>query len=197
MTEGLWGLGGVVLGAALTTPLTLFKDWWMVSQNRKRQAYYLAIRVVCVLDQYIESCAHVACEDDEHIGRDDSGAPVSDFEDPKKPTYPDDIDWRSIKPNLMYRILSFPNEIDAASRAIFKEWEFGDVWDAFYERQSQYAGLGLTAASITDKLRQEYSIQTRTLSDWSPIETLKSVKQEHETRKMKAAAQPLCGGGSQ
>jgi hypothetical protein len=192
MTEALLGLGGVVLGAVLTTFLTLFKDWWMASQIRKKQANYLAIRVVCVLDQYIESCAHVAREDDEYIGRDQKGHFVSDIKDPEKPTYPDDIDWRSIKQDLMYRILSFPNEIDSAHQAIFKEWEFGDDWDAFYERQYQFARLGLTAARITDELRQEYAIPRRALSEWSLIETLRSVKQEHEKRKAKAAQQALC-----
>ena len=106
MTEGIWGLGGVVLGAVLTTFLTLFKDWWMAAQIRKKQAHYLAVCVVCVLDKYIESCADVACDGEGDL--DEYGAYVCEVKDPQKPSYAEDIDWRSIDADLVYRILEFP-----------------------------------------------------------------------------------------
>ncbi len=197
MTAGLLGLAGVVLGAVLTTFLTLFKDRWMASQIQERQAYYLAIRVVCVLDQYMESCAQVACDDG--LGEGELGPnanTIFQVEEPQKPTYADDIDWRSIDADLMYRILSFPNEIDDADKAISGEWDSGGAVCAINERQYQYAKLGLTAASITDELRQRYAIPLRTFSEWSPVETLKSVKQSQERRKanLEATAEPLYDG---
>lgn len=121
MIAGLLGLAGVVLGAFLSR----FLDWLAATEIRRRQAHYLAIRVVCVLDQYMEACARIARDDGSCEGRpDENGSLVQQVEDPQKPMYADDIDWKSIDADLMYAILSFPNEIYAADQAIREELEF-------------------------------------------------------------------------
>ena len=81
------GLFGVVVGAALP----LLREAW----NNKRQARYLAIRVVCLLDEFVDECTNVVGDDGLCSGqRSADGRLEAQVSQPKGLPLPDDVDWR-------------------------------------------------------------------------------------------------------
>lgn len=180
MRELLSGLIGVFVGALLTLLREVWSDW----RARARHARYLAIRVVCALDSYVESCADVASDDGLSQGQPNSEGylePQVSF--PAAPAFSADLDWKSIESALMYRILSLPSQAETANRAIDAAWETSDPPDyepGFEVRQDQYARLGLTAFGLTEELRTRYRIPRRDLSQWNPAEHLRKVKERVE-----------------
>ena|SRR5438105_541963 len=85
VSQAFFGLTGVVVGALLT----LLRDVWSDRRTRKRHARYLAIRVVCILDKYIENCAEVVLDDGLQEGqRDEQGCLQSQVRPPAPPSFP-------------------------------------------------------------------------------------------------------------
>lgn len=93
----------------------------------RKNARYLAIRIVCVLDIYLEDCAEVVKDDGLSYGqRNVAGSLEPQVKEPGVPVYPEDVDWKSINHELMYRVLSLPSEVKAAERLIsFARGDFG------------------------------------------------------------------------
>lgn len=195
MTEAIFGLVGVFVGA--------FLQWvqaaWLVGRDRERHARYLAIRVVCLLDKYVEDCAAVVDDDGLSYGqRDKDGYLRPQVVAPTAPTFPDDLDWKSIDHALMYRVLSMPNEAEAAARKIDFIWEYvsgpPDYEEVFEERQDQYSRLGLAAFALTQELRSKYGIPPQEFGEWNPVERLSKAKEQvekdREDRRKRLAASP-------
>lgn len=178
MSEAVFGLAGVIIGASLPW----VKDWWMERGQRDRKARYLAIRVVCVLDAYVEKCFSVICDDGLSQGqRNAKGCLEPQVALPEAPAYPDDLDWQSINYDLMYRILSLPSAAQAADRQIAYAWEYSDPPDydeAFEERQYLYACVGVSAVEITEKLRKTYAIAKPAYGQWDYDGRLRKTKDE-------------------
>src|SRR5207249_1392682 len=79
VSQAFFGLMGVVVGALLA----LLRDVWSDRRTRKRHARYLAIRVVCILDKYIENCAEVVLDNGLQEGqRDEQGCLQSQVRPP-------------------------------------------------------------------------------------------------------------------
>jgi len=192
--ELLSGLIGVFVGALLTLVREVWSDW----RGRARHARYLAIRVVCTLDRYIESCADVASDDGLCQGQPNAeGYLEPQVSPPSPPVFPEDLDWKSIEPALMYRILSLPSQAEAANRMIGAAWDSADPPDyeqAFEERQDQYAKLGLTAFALTQEIRKKYGIPPQDLGEWDPAAHLAKVRErveeERRGRRQQLAALP-------
>ena len=200
MTEAIFGLVGVCVGA--------FLQWvhaeWSARKERERGARYLAIRVVCLLDKYVEGCAAVVDDDGLSYGqRDKDGYLQPQVAAPSAPTFPEDLDWRSIDHALMYRILSLPNEAEAAARKIDFVWEYvagpPDYDELFDERQDQYSRLGLAAFTLTQELRSKYSIPPQKFGEWNPVERLSKAKEQlekdREDRKKQMVSLPNIADG--
>jgi hypothetical protein len=190
-----FSLAGVVVGALLT----LVRDIWADRRTRSRSARYLAIRVVCLLDKYVEHCAEVATDDGLCQGqRDPEGCLRAQVSPPDSPEFPQDVDWKSINPELMYRLLSLPNEADAAARRVNAMWEFADPpdFDEFFEeRQDQYGKLGLAAFALTQEIRKKYRIPPQDFGEWNPVEHLTKaraqVEEDRRKRRERIMASPM------
>lgn len=189
MTEAIFGLVGVFVGVLLTW----FQNAWSERKARERHARYLAIRVVCVLDQYVENCAEVALDDGLCEGRpNEEGCLEPQVSPPPSPVFPEDLDWKSVDHTLMYRLLSLPSNAEAANRIISAASEHAfppDYEEAFDERQFQYAKLGLNAFALTQVIREKYGIPARELDQWDPVDHLTKTKErieeerrQHQTR---------------
>lgn len=164
MSEGaIFGLVGVVLGSILTS----FKDWVAHSFNVKGRGRYAAVRIIAVLDEYEQKCISVVADDGTSEGR--PGGRTEQGEEyyapqvarPEPPTFPDDVDWRSISFNLMYRILSLPNAARETDRYISGAAEHSfppDYSELFSARQEGYAHLGLEAVKLVRELRSEFGL---------------------------------------
>lgn len=85
------------------------------------------------------------------------------------PTFPDDIDWRSISFKLMYRILSLPNNARETDRYIAASAEHSfppDYGEVFSARQEGYAHLGLKSVNLVKDLRREFKLPDTPKKFW-------------------------------
>lgn len=192
MNQAVFGAVASLAGVIIGSVLTWVREIWSDSKTRARHARYLAIRVVCILDKYIETCAEVVGDDGLSFGqRDEQGYLQAQVPTPPPPILPADLDWKSIDHTLMYRLLSMPNEADAANSKIssISEYVAGppDFEEYFEERQAQYAKLGLAAFAVTQELRTRYQIPKREYGEWNPVERLAQAKQELEEYRRKRA----------
>lgn len=187
-SDAVFGLLGVLVGALLTTS----KDIWGYFAGQKRIARYLAIRVVCVLDAYVEKCAGVVLDDGLAYGqRDPNGYLSPQVPLPPAPEFPDDLDWKSIDHALAYEILSIPNEVASAEAAVAFAWDVAsppDFDEAFEERVLRYASIGLKAHSITSRLRNKYGLPAQDFGEWNPVQRLGEEKAKVDKRNADRAA---------
>lgn len=127
--------GGVLIG-------TVFMPWIREHATRRRAARYLAIPVVCVLDEFIDSCISVALD----LGSENrDGLLEPHVAETPMPRYPPDLEWRSIPHDLMYDLLSFPNAAKKGADAV--KWASGtddppDFPEFLEIRSIQYSNLG-------------------------------------------------------
>lgn len=156
-------------------------------------AEYLAVRVVSLLDGFLEKCADIVGDDGlSHNERDSDdlkspqiSTPQLDFESLK-------VDWKSIPPGLMYEVLSLPNRITAANQHIDKIIEYNydppDFDELFEERQIQFGEIGLLAASLADRLRAMYSVPDRDYLHWDPVKFLREGKDLASSKRLQRFA---------
>lgn len=169
MTESLIGLAGVIIGILMAAA----KDIWVERRSRWKNAEYLAIRIVCMLDRFVEGCAGVVGDDGLSLP---NGERVIQVSEPKFEIQSLDVDWKSIPADLMYEILSFPTMISSATHRASEAYKIADppeYAEAFEERQYQYASLGLKASQISVKLHNKYHLPTFEHEDWDLIEYLR------------------------
>jgi hypothetical protein len=180
-TNAIFGLIGVVLAVLLIG----IKEWWRERQDRKRHANYLAIRVVCVLDEFCERCTEIVSDDGKNHGqRGPNGELEPQVSLPDGLIFPDNVDWKAIDPSLMYRILALPSRIKTDNNAVSFISEFvsfpPDFDEYFEERQYRYACRGLEAVELAQALRSKYTIPDREFGDWDPTQKLRDRKAEIE-----------------
>lgn len=135
--------------------LTVSKD---TREERDRHAQYLAIRVVCILDSFVARCSAVVADGAEY---DAKGCLSTTAEYPTL-QFPDDVDWRSIIPNLMYRLLALPNDLGSAHKSIHymgnEVSSLPDYEEFFEERKYQFGKLGLATLALCDEIRDTFKI---------------------------------------
>lgn len=180
MESAIFGLIGVALGAALSAA----REWWLQSRKIRKDAVYLCALVSCALDQFTEQCAEVVADDglsegqaDEHgYHRIRASEPTLEFDALK-------VDWKSLPPKLMHKVLDLPNYAREAARGASAAFEYSsppDFTEGFEERQLIYATLGLAASSLAERLR-EYaglSVPERPQRHWDPITFMTDRKKE-------------------
>jgi len=171
-----------VLGASIA----LGGTWLFRSGETEKSARYLAIRLVCLFDKYIEDCVSVVRDDGLCYGsRTKDGCLQPQVRSPGQPQYPDDIDWKSINHDLMYELLSFPSEVEAGDSSISFSWDISSPpdFDEFFEdRAFQYSQFGLKAYELAQKLRKKYGIPEKDYTDWNPVSVLQEELEKIEKR---------------
>jgi len=178
------GLLGVVIGSVIT----IFQTFWADRKERDRKARYLAIRLVCVLDKYLEDCLSVVNDDGLCCGqRTREGCLEPQVKSPGAPVLPSDVDWKSIDHALMYDIMSFPSDVEAADKEIASvdsEVAVGPDYDDFFEERSfHYAKFGLRVHGLASKLRKKYGIPAKDYGWRDPVGALKKELEEIEERR--------------
>lgn len=178
MTEAIFGLLGVLIGSAIPW----FQSHWTSKQIEKKNAKYLAIRVVCILDKFIVDCAEVVKDDGLSFGqRTNEGYLSPQVKSPGPPIFPNDVDWTSIDQDLMYKLLSLPSEAEAGDRVINHSNEIAsppDFEDWFQERIFHYSRFGLVAYKLIDELCKKYGIKKMVYNDWDPEQELSHIFNE-------------------
>jgi hypothetical protein len=149
MLEHFIGFLGVVVGAGIAW----FREWWVEKRTRQRQASYLAIRVICILDKFIDECGD--------FGVDDGGDFGDRVPSPSSPKFPDDVDWKSIDPELAYRIIALPDEVSQIASFLAGLSQVADDYEYSKERQLRFSRLGLKTHHTVENLRQTFGIEQR------------------------------------
>jgi hypothetical protein len=182
------------LGAVIGSTVTAGGDWIAYRFTTRQRAAYLTIRVVNELDPFVDKCALVAIDD----GALSRGLPdrIVDIETPEAPRFPDDLDWRSIDPQIAFNLLSLNNKLEQARRDVGLAMEYAETendLDQYYDtRRNAFAKLGIEAAEIGRGLRETYGLPRRSFDRWNPEEELKSVRASFE-KKERAAKQQKAG----
>lgn len=159
MSEAFFTILGVMIG----TFIPWLKEWMREKKERTEQAKYLAAQIICVLDEYIEKCCDVVGDDGSVYGS--PSTPDGRYEPqvalPDLLVYPEDIDWKSIEGDLMYEILSLPNNVRKTNRYINIASDNAsppDYDDLFEARWEGYANLGLKAIKLKETLKKQYKL---------------------------------------
>ena len=173
MDKFVFTLIGIFLGAILTIGRELYAE----KRSRKKDAEYLAIRLICILDTFMERCASVVGDNGLYHGQtDEQGYSRIQEPAPDLDIKINDVNWKALPSELMYEILSFPNLISDADRLIGSTFELAacppDYSEGFEERQNQYSLLGLKASTLSSKLRSKYKIPKNQITNWDIVEYL-------------------------
>jgi hypothetical protein len=160
------GLFGVMIGSAISWLQARWlskKDREKIEEERDKAARYLAIRAVCVLDKFLVECTNIVKDKNSHgfteRKEDDLFLPSLSF--------PSDVDWKSIDPELMYELLSFPTDVENSHVQIRMAWEI-ETKDRMFgqeERAFHYAQFGLHACKLINGLCKTYGIKPKTYND--------------------------------
>lgn len=168
----------------LTTVLTCLGTFLIARYNRNddrkvrgeeltRNANYLIIRVVCLLDVFVTKSCEVV-QDDGEVDYADGITQVR-AEEPYL-ELPQDVDWKSIPLDFLYRIHTLRNDIDGAMQTIeFVASEIAtspDYDEVFKERHYQFGKLGLAAFDLAAELRSAYELPPKKYDGWNPREIL-------------------------
>lgn len=171
MSSALIGLAGVIIGSTLTWVKDLVAHFF----RKRSHGRYAAVRISSVLDEYAQKCITIVYDDGTAEGRPAGRTAqgeeyyVAQATCPEPPTFPDDIDWRSIPFKLMYRILALPNTARDTDRFISHEADNSfppDYGEFFSARQEGYAHLGLEALKLVAELRKEFNFPDLPAKFW-------------------------------
>lgn len=189
MSDALIGLAGVVVGVLAALGKEAVSYW----TGRRNAGRYAAVRIVCVLDEYVEKCVDVVHDDGTRegrpAGRTDGGEEYlsAQVDSPEPPEFADDIDWTSISPDLMYRVLALPNLAVRTERFISAASEHAsppDYDEFFRARWEGYADLGLEALGIANELRRQFKLPLTSLEagnhNWDAARFFRKKKEEVE-----------------
>ena len=162
VSEAIWGLVGVVVGGSMTIAKDSVSAW---RQSRKVGSFS-AVRLASILREYADHCIDVVGDDGTShgmpAGRTESGEEyyAAQVRLPDPPNYLDEIGWRSLPNDLMFRALSLPNKARLTDRHIEGVSEFVAFPPGYEEyfdaRQEGYARLGLEALTLAEDLAKEF-----------------------------------------
>jgi hypothetical protein len=157
-------VGKVALGGAIAVAGQLMsiligwgKEYWFDASRRRREAEYLAIRLVLVFDGLVTACYNVVHDP---LMQDREGCSEATVGDPTL-SLPTDGDYKALPRRLMFQIMSMPSKLDGIGEGLANAWEFSGPpdYDEFFEyRREHWSTLGLEALELIDALCREYKI---------------------------------------
>jgi len=133
-------------------------------EEHERHARYLAIRVVCVLDAFVRDCAETVSGEGEF---DESTGEWSATTDIPRVAFPDDVDWKVVKPDHMYRALTLPNRVQDAEKIISQlAYVTGGGVELRMEQRRHFGKIGLDALQLAQDLRDSHGIPPLSPDSW-------------------------------
>lgn len=156
---GKVALGGLiaVTGQLMATLIGWAKEYWFDAGKRRREAEYLAMRLVIVFDGLVSECYAVVHDP---LAQDQEGCSVSTVGHPTL-SLPTDGDYKALPRRLMYQILSMPSKLDGIGEGLSSAWDISgppDYEEFFEYRREHWSKLGLEALELIEALGREYQI---------------------------------------
>lgn len=147
-----------LVGTALGAGLIWFSEFIKARFHKKQNAHYLAVRLIPILEQFLDECYDVAFDDGTYAGL-PAGSDGSYKEQTKIPELklPDDVDWKSINKKLLKEIMVLSTKTYAIYKHLSFEWEFqsvGDNSEYIFERRLAFSKLALSIDAILSKVKK-------------------------------------------
>lgn len=152
-----------LLAIFVTYYFTVRRDRNLESAQRNVDANYAAIKLICILDEFIFRCVDVVHDDGRYMGQRNSEGHLEPQE--KTPQFEPEsigIDFRCLEASVAYKILYLPNKIKVADEKISfiaNAIACPPDYDEFFEaRHESYLELGLYALEISTTLRKTFDL---------------------------------------
>lgn len=155
---GKVALGGLIAvgGQLAVTLIAWVKEVWFDKSKKRKEAEYLAMRLVLLFDELIGDCYNAVHDP---LVEDREGISESTVPDPSL-TLPEG-DYKALPRHLMYEVISMPNKLDGIKEGMASAWEFSGPpdYDEFFEYRREHSSrLGLKALDLIDALCRQYKI---------------------------------------
>ena len=188
------GFVGVIVGAGIT----LAGEIYFRSRDKMRELEFNAANLVVALDQLIEECAIVACDDGNDGPPSTARAPRPQTLDPVFMLKPDKSSYMHLGSEVTYEAMRLPYRIAHIASIVNNEGAWGDAHTAIETRQFMFAKLGIDAGQLANKVRGEHKIPNSFESknkaptvafdtEWRPLsalrETVVRINEKREKRK--------------
>jgi len=151
-------LGGVIAvgGQLIAAAIGWGKEYWFDAGKRRREAEYLAMRLVLVFDELTNDCYSVVHDP---LREDQGGCNEATVPDPSL-SLPSDGDYKAFPPHLMFEIMSMPNKLDGIKKGLSSgDFSGPPYFETFFEyRREHWSRLGLKALDLIDALCHRYKI---------------------------------------
>jgi hypothetical protein len=156
---GKVALGGAigVAGPLIASLIAWGKEYWFDTSKRRREAEYLAMRLVLVFDELVTACYNAVHDP---LQEDQEGCSESTVADPTL-SLPTDGDYKALPRRLMFQIMSMPSKLDGIREGLSSVSDFTgppDFQEYFEYRREHWSKLGLEALELIDALCREYKI---------------------------------------
>ena len=155
-SDSIWTTKEIVFAVIATGIVSAVASWVVdlikSKYARHKAALYAAMRSAVALERYAVDCWDIFSmaegEYDRH--RDVSPQPL-----PDAPSYPDDVDWKSLDPSVADEILSFAN----GSRIAQSQAEYARMWENNpFDFQDAAKNRGWRALTLAGKVRHRYHL---------------------------------------
>lgn len=161
-------------GAGVGGLFTVGYHFWILKNQKRQDAYYATIRIVCVLDSYVDACAKVVNDDGTYHGQPAGKDGVYEAQVciPDKPVFSADINWKSLDAKLAYRILNLSSTIERINSYIAAQAEEAFSFDGseLSARRDGYLQIGLAVIDLVKDLRKTFRLPARNVetsgSNW-------------------------------
>jgi hypothetical protein len=141
----------------MATLVAWLKEARFAAAKKRKDAEYLAMRLVLVLDTLVGACYNAVHDP---LSEDSEGVTESTVADPTL-TLPADGDYKALPRRLMYELLSMPNKLDGIKEGLSAtaDFSFPPDYSEYYEyREEHWSKLGLKALDLIDALCWQYKI---------------------------------------
>ena len=156
---GKVALGGAiaVVGQLTATLIAWLKEARFAAAKKRKDAEYLAMRLVLVLDSLVGACYNAVHDP---LTEDSEGILENTVNDPTL-TLPVDGDYKALPRSLMYELLSMPNKLGGIKEGLAATADISGPPDyqEYYEyREEHWSKFGLKALDLIDALCRQYKI---------------------------------------
>jgi hypothetical protein len=156
---GKVALGGLIAvgGQLAVTLIAWAKEVWFDKSKKRKEAEYLAMRLVLLFDELTTDCYNAVHDP---LAQDQEGCSEATVGDPTI-SLPDG-DYKALPRHLMYEVMSMPNRLESIKEGMASAWEFSGGppdYDEFFEyRREHWSRFGLRALTLIDALCSAYKI---------------------------------------
>lgn len=144
-------------GQLAVTLISWLKEHRFAASKKRKDAEYLAMRLVLAFDGLINGCYNAVHDP---LREDQEGISESTVPDPTL-TLPSDGDYKALSRHLMYEILSMPNRLEGIKEglsSVAEDSDPPDFFEFFEYRREHWSRLGLRALDLIDALCHRYKI---------------------------------------